>query len=193
LTPEAKEMFADFHNGLADDRNSLVAGIMKSILSKMSGYALRIALVLHIAEIASNSADDNFPDSIPAITADTMGKAITLVEWFKREGQRIIGRVQPNASVTVDREVTAILKHIDNQGGETTARLVSQYVNAFSGRGGSERASLKLESMCRNGLLTANDTRATNGRRIRVYSPATATTYAVNGDADAGNIFGSKV
>ena len=193
LTPEAKEMFADFHNSLADDRNSLVAGVMKSILSKMSGYALRIALVLHIAEIAGNSTDDNFPDDIPAITAETMGKAITLVKWYRREGQRILQRVQPSASVTVDREVTAILKHVQNQGGQTTARLVSQYIAAFSGRGGSERAAFKLEQMCRNGLLTADDRKASNGRPVRVYSTITATTYADSEHAEKPNFFDSKV
>jgi hypothetical protein len=177
LTPEAREMFASFHNGLADDRNSLVPGVMKSILSKISGYALRIALVLHIAEIASNSADDSFPDSIPAISEATMRKAITLVEWYRREGQRILQRVQPNASVNVDREVTAILKHVQNQGGQTTARLVSQYISAFSGRGGSERAFTKLEQMCRNGLLTAHDLKASNGRPIKIYSSVASTTY----------------
>jgi hypothetical protein len=170
LTPEAKEMFADFHNSLADDRNSLPAGVMKSILSKMSGYVLRIALVLHITEVAGNSTDEHFPDNIPAITAETMGKAIILTEWYRREGQRILQRVQPHASVTVDREVTAILKHVQNQGGETTARLVSQYVSAFSGRGGSERAAAKLEQMGKDGLLTAHDRKATNGRPVKVYS-----------------------
>ena len=160
----------------------------------MSGYALRIALVLHIAEIAADSADDNFPDDIPAITAETMGKAITLVKWYRREGQRILQRVQPSASVTVDREVTAILKHVQNQDGQTTARLVSQYISAFSGRGGSERATSKLEQMCRNGLLTADDQKASNGRPIRVYSHTYATNaYADSECAEKSNFFGSRV
>jgi hypothetical protein len=188
LTPVAKEMFADFHNTLADDRNSLVAGVMKSILSKMSGYALRIALILHITEIAGSSTDDNFPDSIPAITAETMDKAITLVKWYRHEGQRILQRVQPSASVTVDREVTAIVKHIHNQGGQTTVRLVSQYISAFSGRGGSEKASAKLEQMSRNGLLTAHDRKASNGRPIKVYT--LPSTYAYNTYAVSESIGG---
>jgi len=194
LTPGAREMFADFHNSLADDRNSLVAGVMKSILSKMSGYVLRIALVLHIAEIAGNCADEHFPDSIPAITSDTMGKAIILVEWYRHEGQRILQRVQPSASVTVDREVTAILKHVQNQGGQTTARLVSQYVSAFSGRGGSERATTKLEQMSKNGLLTAQDLKASNGRPVKVYSMSIASTTYTDTDVECGSkFFGSKV
>ena len=170
LTPEAKEMFADFHNTLADDRNSLTAGVMKSILSKMSGYALRIALVLHITEVAGNSTDDNFPDCIPSITAETMGKAITLVEWYRRETGRILHKIKPGSGVAVDREVTAIVKHIQNRGGQTTARLVSQYVSAFSGVGGAGRAMEKLESMARNGQLLVSEQRAANRRMVRVYA-----------------------
>lgn len=203
LTSEAKEMFATFHNSLADDRNSLVAGVMKSILSKMSGYVLRIALVLHITEVAENCTDEGIPEHISAISEETMRNAITLVEWYRHEGERILHRVQPSASITVDREVTAIMKHIQNQGGETTTRLVSQYVSAFSGRGGSERAASKLEQMCRNGLLTANDQKASNGRAVKVYALPTA--HAVsepivksvgsvgNVEVSTANLFSSKV
>ena len=102
-------------------------------------------------------------------------------------------QVQPSASVTVDREVTAILKHVQNQGGQTTARLVSQYISAFSGRGGSERAATKLDLMCRNGFLTAHDTKASNGRPIRIYSTMTATTYADLEHVEKPNFFGNKI
>ena len=163
-------MFADFHNTLADDRNSLTAGVMKSILSKMSGYALRIALVLHITEIAGKSTDDNFPDCIPSITAETMRNAITLVEWYRRETGRILHKIKPGSGIAVDREVTAIVKHIQNRGGQTTARLVSQYVSAFSGVGGAGRAMEKLESMTRNGQLLVSEQKAVNRRMVRVYT-----------------------
>jgi len=122
-----------------------------------------------------------------------MNKAITLAKWFQREGQRILQRIQPSASVVIDREVTAIMKHVQNQGGQTTARLVSQYISTFSGRGGSERATSKLEQMCRNGLLIANDRKASNGRPVRVYSTMTATTYAVSEYTERPNFFDSKV
>ena len=122
-----------------------------------------------------------------------MNKAITLAKWFQREGQRILQRIQPSASVVIDREVTAIMKHVQNQGGQTTARLVSQYISAFSGRGGSERATYKLEQMCRNGLLNANECKASNGRPVRVYSTMTATTYADLEHTERPNFFDSKV
>jgi membrane protease YdiL (CAAX protease family) len=72
----------------------------------MSGYVLRLALTLHIAEVAGSSEDDTPPESIPPITVGTMGSAILLVEWYRRETQRILQRVRPGSGIVVDKEVT---------------------------------------------------------------------------------------
>jgi hypothetical protein len=71
------------------------------------------------------------------------------------------------------------LKYLEGQEGQsTTAHKVSQYVSAFSGRGGAERAMQKLEMMAKEGLLVASVQKAANRRSIRVFSLPNA--YAAN-------------
>jgi hypothetical protein len=190
LTPKARLMFSEYHNILADDRSSLTAGVMKSILSKMSGYALRLALTLHVADVASQYDDDGFPDFIPQLTEKTMRGAIILAEWYRREAQRILQRVKPGSSVTVDKETVAIMKHIKERE-HATARSIAQYVSAFSGAGGMHRASEKLEMLAKDGLLVANNLTAMNGRPTRIYSMPYALTNEDVSDTTAENGVGS--
>jgi hypothetical protein len=56
--------------------------------------------------------------------------------------------------------------------------LVSQYVSAFSGKGGAERAVEKLDTMVKNEQLLVSEQKAANRRMVRVYSLPHAT-YAI--------------
>jgi hypothetical protein len=186
LSPEATELFALQHDILEDERVSLPADVMQSILPKIQGYTLRLALVLHITEFASHCSDGEFPDAIPNILEGTMDKAITLTEWYMKEAQRILQKIQPGITVEGDREVVSILKHIQGQGGQTTARKVAQNLSAFNGSGGSEKASEKLESMFRNGLLTVRIQKVSNGSITREYFLANADNNDSNHFVDKG-------
>jgi hypothetical protein len=85
------------------------------------------------------------------------------------------------------------LKHLEGRE-HTTARLVTQYVSAFSGRGGSERATEKLEQMCKNGLLVVNNLKASNGRPIRVYALPHAVSDATEHNVGSvGSVDGVKI
>ena len=167
LSVAARALFTEYHDSLTDDRSSLADGVMKTILPKMVGNALRVALTFHMVETASNAKQLS---NTQEISVRTMKNAIALVEWYRREGQRILQQYRPFETTKGDREVASILNHIKNQGGQTTARLVSQYISAFSGRGGAERATAKLTQMCQDNILVSENIKASNGRPITVYS-----------------------
>jgi hypothetical protein len=156
---------------------------------------LRIALVLHIANVAADDPDDGvFPEYIPDVSEDTMLSAITLVRWYQNEAARILRKANRSAVVAADKEAIAIMKLIQNQGGTTTVNKIAQYVSAFSGRGGSERATSKLATMVQNGLLLGSVQKASNGRQVKVYSlalPDTADTDAIEGVASNMDRIGS--
>jgi len=157
LTPKAKVLFGEYHNELANERVSLPSGAMKANLSKLSGYVMRIALTLHVARVASLCQDGKVPEGIPPIGEEAMKAAITLTRWYKRENQRILLMLRPSEIVTGDKEVAAILGHIQRRGGRTTARIVRQNVGAFDCVGGMELATKKLEEMVASGLLITDD------------------------------------
>jgi hypothetical protein len=182
LTPAAKALFDEYHNKLEDERASLPLGAMKAILSKLSGYAMRIALTLHIAHFASHFPDGQVPIEFPRIDEKTMKAAIILTKWYRREAQRVLLMLRPTEIVDGDKDVASILGHVQNRGGQTTARFVAQNITTFDGDGGTERATKKLEEMVQKGLLIADDQKRKNGKLVRVYS-FPSTTYADNGYA----------
>lgn len=149
-------MYDEYHDEIADERASLPSGAMKATLSKLSGYVMRIALTLHIADFASSCPDGEVPKGIPRIDEETMKSAIILTKWYRREAQRILQMVCPDEVVAGDGEVAAILGHLKKHG-KTTARKVAQNLKAFSGAGGTEQASKKLEEMVTSGLLIHDD------------------------------------
>ena len=170
LTPEAEDLFYEYHKTLSNDRSALPSGPMKAALAKLIGYAPRIALTLHIAHFASKCTDGKFPTSIPAVTEDTMRVAIVLTEWYKHETQRILQFVRPGEIIAGDQEIAAILKHIHKRGGKTTARRVAQNLTVFKVSGGTDQATKKLEEMVQKGLLIAEERQAPNGVTVKYFS-----------------------
>ena len=186
MSEEAREMFIEYYDAIEEERASLSSGTMKSSLAKLSGYVLRIALVLRIAEFASNCPVGNIPTHFPVVDEKTMAGAITLIKWFRRETQRVIQRVRPTEVIVGDREVSSILQHLESRP-HTTARKVAQNIAAFDGKGGTDKAEKKLEDMVLKGLLVGQDRKAGNGIQVKIYSlpcvPNTETyayTYAIS-------------
>ena len=181
LTPEAKRLFANYHDDLIDDRCSLPSGAMKASLSKLSGYVPRIALTLHVARVASTCPVEQCPPGVPDIDAETMKAAITLTEWFRRETQRVLQVMQPGEVVEGDKEIGAILNHLTNgDRNETEARTVAQNLRPFreAGMAGAEK---KLDEMVAKGLLTVEQRKADNGVEVKYYSlPVTANAANAN-------------
>ena len=156
LTPEARAIYDEYHDEIASERASLPSGVMKATLSKLIGYAMRIALTLHVADFASSCRDGQIPQRIPKIGVETIKAAITLTKWYRREAQRVLQMACPGEIIVGDKEVAAILSHIQKHG-QTTARKIAQNIKAFDGAGGSEKTSLKLEEMASSGLLIHDD------------------------------------
>jgi len=167
LTPEADKLFGEYFNMLEVERDALPSGILKAMRAKLIGYALRIALTLHVADFAAGCREGDLPTEIPDLEEGMMWSAMALTEWYKHEAERILQKTCPE--IEVDQESIAILKHVEKRG-QTDARTVSQNLRAFKVRGGTERAMEKLSEMVQRGLLTNDVQEATKGMSVKVYS-----------------------
>ena len=68
MTNGAREAFIENYVALEAERAlPKTRGILKAHLAKMQGITGRIALVLHVAEYASQHRDKTFPGTIPQI------------------------------------------------------------------------------------------------------------------------------
>jgi hypothetical protein len=79
---DAKKIWVEYFNEHHGDQIDLI-GDMAAAWSKLIGYAPRFALLFHCIK---QVADDGSLTS--SVSADSMQKAITLVEWFKNEADR---------------------------------------------------------------------------------------------------------
>ncbi|MCL2304832.1 MAG: DUF3987 domain-containing protein, partial [Planctomycetaceae bacterium] len=147
LSKEAKELFVKFQNANADERDKMTSDTQKALWPKLTGYAVRIALVFHVVEWVNGNTDQL------AVNAATMEKAIRLAQWHKRESLRIVELTLKEAA-QVDLDVTAILETIKRKGGEITVRELQQSKRSYRSKGGAERATTKLNEMVTKGLLT---------------------------------------
>jgi hypothetical protein len=77
LAPEAKQVWTAFHDRTAEEALGL-SGDLMAAWSKFRETALRIALIIHLADTTES-----------IVSAATMERAIILTEWFKNETQRV--------------------------------------------------------------------------------------------------------
>ncbi|MEM7227826.1 MAG: DUF3987 domain-containing protein [Planctomycetota bacterium] len=85
LAPQARRLFVAF----VDEHAMGTAercGDEAAAWSKLEGYALRLALVLHMV---MHAASDRILTDITLIEADAMARAISLVRWFTYECDRV--------------------------------------------------------------------------------------------------------
>ena len=77
LAAEAKQVWTAFHDRTAEEALGL-SGDLMAAWSKFRETALRIALIIHLADTTES-----------IVSAATMERAIILTEWFKNETQRV--------------------------------------------------------------------------------------------------------
>lgn len=159
LSPEAKQAWVAFHDRTAEEAIHL-AGDLAAAWSKFRDTALRIALVLHLAENAGE-----------VVSAATMGQAVTMAEWFKHETKRVYAILSGVSAGQRNRSDEESLLAWINERGSVTARDVARGPRRFREGGKAEPV---LER-----LVTRGDIRSerrppgpNGGPPITVYSPA---------------------
>lgn len=119
LRPEAKKAWIKFHDLHADELADL-AGDLAAAWSKLRDTAARIALILHETKLAAGQKVDEYE-----VDADSMRRAIRLVEWLKHETirvYRILGESEVDRSARqADEKLVSWLRR---RGGSATAREV---------------------------------------------------------------------
>lgn len=138
LSPEAKQLWRVFHDRTAVETNRL-SGDLAAAWSKFRDTALRLALILHLAE---SSAD--------VVTLRTMERAILLTEWFKQETRRVYAILADVPRQQAERtEDEALLTWMARRGW-VTQRDIERGVRCFRGAG---RATAVLRRLVKSGRL----------------------------------------
>lgn len=138
LSPDAKQLWRVFHDRTAVETNRLT-GDLAAAWSKFRGTALRLALILHLAE---SSAD--------VVPLQTMERAIVLTEWFKRETRRVYALLADVPRQQAERtEDEALLTWMARRGW-VTQRDIERGVRCFRGAG---RATAVLRRLVKSGRL----------------------------------------
>ncbi len=118
LTPEARGIWGQWlgsHYGEMNDPN-LTSGL-KGPWAKLEGYAVRLALILHLGRwVCGETASE-------ALDRESMLKAVVLVEYFKSHARRVYGRLH---ATDEDRRVMAAVQWIERQGGHVKARKMQR-------------------------------------------------------------------
>src|SRR5262249_48715752 len=83
LAPEGKAAWVRFYNG-SGRRQAAAEGQLAAALSKLEGYAARLALLHHVVGRVARGEDDRHPVGPESIEA-----GVTLCRWFAGEARRI--------------------------------------------------------------------------------------------------------
>jgi hypothetical protein len=119
LSYEAKKAWIEFHDLHAEELADL-AGDLAAAWSKLRDTAARIALILHETKLAAGQKVDEHE-----VDADSMRRAIRLVEWLKYETirvYRILGESEVDRSARQADE--KLVSWVRRRGGSATAREV---------------------------------------------------------------------
>lgn len=86
LAPEAAQAFKAFCDANACRVEALPSGYARSVLDKAKGTAARLALVLHLCDVAGALPPDV---PVPPVPAETVRRACLLADWLAREAVRV--------------------------------------------------------------------------------------------------------
>lgn len=138
LSADAKQLWRAFHDRTASEANRL-AGDLAAAWSKFRDTALRIALILHLADSSADS-----------VSLRTMERAIVLTEWFKQETRRVYSILAEAPHRQADRtEEDALLTWMARKGW-VTQRDIERGIRCFRGAG---QASAVLRRLVKSGRL----------------------------------------
>ncbi|MFN6190423.1 MAG: DUF3987 domain-containing protein [Planctomycetia bacterium] len=167
LSADAKHLWRAFHDRTAAETNRL-AGDLAAAWSKFRGTALRIALILHLAE-----------SSTDVVPLPTMERAIVLTEWFKQETRRVYSILAEAPQRQADRtEEDALLAWMARRGW-VTQRDIERGSRCFRAAG---RATTVIRRLVTAGRLEQQQRRPgpEGGSFTTVYRLAAAHSPAGN-------------
>jgi hypothetical protein len=116
LDGRAKRAFVEFYGRHAIEQAEL-SGDLAAGWSKLEEAAGRLALILHFVRLASGEPLARQG----AVDAESVSKAVRLVEWFKREARRVYGMIHEDED---GQGESRLLDWIRKRGGSVTARDV---------------------------------------------------------------------
>jgi len=118
MSPEATAVWESFY-----ERHLVrifeASGALAAAYSKLERYALRLGLVFHLIETASDPMGDDTAD----ITGEAMDRAVRVVEWYIHETGRIYGRWSQGD----DHDQTMrVVEWLESRGGRsTTGKMIA--------------------------------------------------------------------
>jgi hypothetical protein len=113
LSPEAKQVWVAFFNDWAREQ-AAAEGEVAAALSKLEGYAARLALLHHVVTCIATGADDRAPVGPASVEA-----GVTLCRWFAAEARRIYSTLTESEEA---RDARHLIEHIRAREGRITAR-----------------------------------------------------------------------
>tara|TARA_R110002072_G_scaffold90692_5_gene202914 strand:+ start:23147 stop:25018 length:1872 start_codon:yes stop_codon:yes gene_type:complete len=181
LTDEAKARFIRFVNAHGVEtiqHNDALAAAW----SKLEGYALRFALVDHLARWASGdpNCDANGPVGIQSIEA-----GIELSRWFANEAERVYSRIgvkKGTDGIKPDRHLDRLAEWLASHGGSATEREISRGPQRYRSKTNQERLNEDCAALVATGRATWEAGRKT--RRLVLIDA---------GDSGDGDISGQSV
>ena len=115
LTEDAQQLFVGFYNDIAR-RQAEAPPILAGALSKLEGYAARLALVIHLVR---DEAGDRALESRDMIDVASVRAGMALVGWFAYEASRVYAALAESED---DRRRRQLIEVIERRGGRITAR-----------------------------------------------------------------------
>lgn len=114
LVADAQPVYMAWHDQHVRQTADL-DGDLAAAYAKMKGGCARLALVIHMAALASGDTDTD----PPPISVSVVRSAIRLAEWFKSQARRAYGRFRETDE---ERERRELVEWIERRGGTTTVR-----------------------------------------------------------------------
>ena len=136
LAAEAKADWIAWYDRWAD-RQAEAGPALAAMLSKIEGYAARLALIHHCVSTINAGTADAAPIGAASIRA-----GIALAEWFAAEAERVYGLFSPEpdgAEETHDLE-----ELIRGKSGRVTVRELMQARRRYRGRADDAEAALQM-------------------------------------------------
>jgi len=145
LNDAALRTFVEYHDDMARTV-AAESGTMAATLSKSIGYALRLALVIHVVREADARAGyGNAPSR--EIEATDIDAGIRLAQWHVHEMKRVLrlfgneGQAEPDDGLTP--ELRSLLAWITERGGSATVPEISRGVRRYRGSATEARTALQ--------------------------------------------------
>ncbi len=113
LTPQARTLWVRFYEEWAREQVG-TDGELAAALSKLEGYAARLALIHHVVTHVALDTDD-----LRAVGTKRIAVGVTLCRWFANEARRIYLTF---GETREERETRRLIELVQDRGGRVTAR-----------------------------------------------------------------------